>query len=166
MNDYLIRELSPNDWEQVCAIYAEGIATGNATFETETPTWEAWELGHLPFGRLVAVSGEAVAGWAAFGPVSQRAVYRGVVDVSIYIGQDHRGKGIGALLMHALIAAAEENGIWTLQAGIFPENQASLRLHKAHGFREVGLRERIGRHHGVWRDTLLLERRSTVVGRD
>ncbi|MEO6390354.1 MAG: N-acetyltransferase family protein [Pyrinomonadaceae bacterium] len=164
MKDNLIRTLAAADWEQICAIYAEGIATGNATFETATPDWVAWDNGHLPVARLVAVTGETVAGWAALSPVSRRECYRGVADVSVYVGKDHRGNGLGAALMRALIAASEVNGIWTLQAGIFPENEASLRLHLTNGFREVGRRERIGKHNGVWRDTLLLERRSIVAG--
>lgn len=163
MNDYSIRELSPADWAQVRAIYDEGIATGNATFETETPEWETWDFGHLHFGRLAAVYDNAVAGWAALSPVSRRKCYRGVADVSVYVGKDHRGKGVAKALLQALIAAAEANGIWTLQAGIFPENLASVQLHRSHGFREVGRRERIAQLNGVWRDTLLLERRSVLA---
>jgi phosphinothricin acetyltransferase len=161
-----IRAMTGADWAPVRAIYAEGIATGNATFETNAPDWEQWDAGHLPFARLVATDGEVVAAWAALSAVSRREVYRGVAEVSVYVGTASRGQGIGRKLMAALIESSEANGIWTLQAGIFPENTASIALHLAHGFREVGHRTRIGRMNGVWRDTVLLERRSEVVGRD
>ena len=147
-------------------IYLEGIATGQATFETQVPNWEEWDAAHLPYGRLVARSGENIKGWSALSPVSGRCVYAGVAETSIYVGQDCREEGVGSSLLEALLPIAEGNGLWTLQAGIFPENVASIRLHKRFGFREVGRRERIGRMNGVWRDTLLLERRSKVVGSD
>jgi L-amino acid N-acyltransferase YncA len=154
------------DADRVLAVYAEGIASGNATFETQAPDWAAWDAGHLPAVRLVAVDVAAVKGWAALSAVSRREVYRGAAEVSVYVGAAFRGQGIGALLMRALIEAAEANGIWTLQAGIFPENVSSIALLRAHGFREVGRRERIGRMKGIWRDTMLLERRSETIGVD
>ncbi len=159
-----IIEMLPKHGQQVLRIYAEGIATGEATFETELPSWEQLDAAHLPFARLILNSRGEVAGWAALSPVSRRYVYRGVAEVSVYVGREWRGKGIGGLLLARLINASETNGIWTLQAGIFPENQASIALHKRFGFREVGVRERIGNLSGVWRDTVLLERRSTVTG--
>jgi len=152
------------DWEQARAIYLEGIATGQATLETEAPSWEAWDASHLPFARLVARDEDAVAGWAALSAVSQRCVYGGVAEVSVYVAYTQRQSGIGRKLLEALIAASEENGIWTLQAGMFPENSGSLALHRRCGFREVGRRERIGKLNGAWRDTILMERRSPVVG--
>ena len=165
-----INPLTAAHWPQVQAIYAEGIATGHATFTTELPTWEDWDASHLAAARLVAVAptngpGTAnVLGWAALSPVSGRCVYAGVAEVSVYIAASARGQGVGRALLAALVAAAETEGIWTLQASIFPENTASLALHERHGFRVVGHRERIGQLHGQWRDTLLLERRSSVVG--
>jgi L-amino acid N-acyltransferase YncA len=162
----MIDEMKAEDWPQVCAIYLAGIATGQATFETDAPLWAIWDAGHLPTPRLVArVAGE-VAGWAALSPVSDRCVYAGVAEVSVYVGAEHRGAGVGRALLIALIEGAEQRGLWTLQAGVFPENEASVRLQLACGFREVGRRERIGRRDGVWRDTLLLERRSRTVGVD
>lgn len=152
------------DWEAVRDIYLEGIATRNATFETAAPSWEAWHVSHLPFGRLVARQEDRVLGWCALSPVSGRCVYAGVADLSIYIASDARGRGIGRRLLAAIIDASERNGTWTLQAGIFAENEASLRLHRGGGFREVGRRERIGRLDGHWRDVILLERRSVSVG--
>jgi L-amino acid N-acyltransferase YncA len=164
--DVTVEDMKPADWPRVRAIYLEGIATGQATFERNAPDWAAWAATRLSAPRLVArVAGE-VAGWAALSPVSARAVYAGVAEVGIYVGVAHRGLGVGRTLLMALIAASERGGIWTLQAGIFPENEASLRLHRACGFREVGRRERIGQMQGVWRDTLLLERRSRTVGVD
>jgi len=164
--DATIAEMRPADWPAVRAIYTEGIATGQATFETDAPEWAAWDAARLPAPRLVARIGAEVAGWAALSPVSTRRVYRGVAEVGIYVAAAQRGRGLGRALLAALIEASERVGIWTLQAGIFPENEASVRLHKACGFREVGRRERIGRRDGVWRDTLLLERRSRMVGVD
>ena len=161
-----IRTLTPEDWAAVCAIYLAGIAGGDATFETGAPTWEEWNRGHLPAPRLVAVAGEAVVGWAALSPVSARSVYAGVAEVSVYVAPARYGQGIGRGLLEALVRESEQNGIWTLQASIFPENSASISLHKSCGFREVGPRERIGKLKGIWRDTVLLERRSNVVGGD
>ncbi len=160
----IIGPMRAEDWEQARAIYLEGIATGQATLETEAPSWEAWDAAHLPFARLVARDEDGVAGWAALSAVSQRCVYGGVAEVSVYVAHTHRQSGIGRKLLEALIAASEENGIWTLQAGMFPENSGSLALHRRCGFREVGRRERIGKLNGVWRDTILMERRSAVVG--
>ena len=165
--NYLVADMNVNDWEQVRAIYLEGIATGVATFETQAPAWEKWDAGHLQKMRLVArVAGEEILGWAALSPVSDRCVYGGVAEVSVYVGERGRGRGVGRALLDALVEASERNGIWTLQAGVFPENTASVKLHLRCGFREVGRRERIGRLQGVWRDTLLLERRSRSVGTD
>jgi L-amino acid N-acyltransferase YncA len=163
---HLIRPMAVEDWAQVAEIYAQGIASGNATFETQAPEWDAWHAGHLNFARLVCADGDVVQGWAALSPVSRRQVYRGVAEVSVYVGQLHQGHGVGKTLLKALIEASEANSIWTLQAGIFPENEASMALHLRHGFREVGRRERIGQMNGVWRDTVLLERRSPIVGAD
>jgi phosphinothricin acetyltransferase len=153
------------DWPAVRRIYAEGIATGDATFETKAPDWPAWDAAHRPAARLVAVDGDAVLGWAALSPVSGRCVYAGVAEVSVYVGAASRGRGVGRSLLAALVAESEAIGVWTLQSGIFPENEASLALHRGCGFRLVGRRERIGcTDDGRWRDTLLLERRSAVVG--
>ncbi len=152
------------DWDVVRAIYREGIAGGNATFETDVPDWEAWNKSHLRACRLVAKAGGRVLGWAALTPYSSRRAYAGVAGLSIYVSASARGQGIGRALLGALIEEAEHAGLWTLQAGIFPENTASLALHRALGFREVGRRERIGRLNGVWRDVMLLERRSKAVG--
>jgi L-amino acid N-acyltransferase YncA len=164
-----IEELKREHWEQARAIYLEGLATGLATFETEAPGWETWDAAHLTFARLVARSndeGGEVLGWAALSPVSRRRVYEGVAEVSVYVAQHVRGGGVGGALLRALVKESERNGVWTLQAGIFPENVASLSLHARCGFREVGRRERIGKLGGRWRDTLLLERRSERVGID
>jgi len=160
----IIGQMSPADWEEVREIYLEGIATGNATFETEAPSWEAWDVAHLKFARLVARDGKGIVGWAALSSVSQRCVYGGVAEVSVYVSTARRQSGVGCKLLAALISASEENGKWTLQAGMFPENTASRALHERLGFREVGRRERIGKLNGVWRDTILLERRSHTVG--
>jgi phosphinothricin acetyltransferase len=159
-----IDELRPEDWDAVRAIYREGIVTGQATFEEEAPNWEAWDANHLATCRLVARDDDTVVGWAALSPVSERCVYQGVAETSIYVSTVARGRGVGRKLLLALIAASEDAGIWTLQAGIFPENAPSLALHKACGFREVGRRERIGKMGDVWRDTVLMERRSAMVG--
>ncbi len=160
----LIEAMRPTDWERVRDIYLEGIATGHATFETSAPAWEGWNAAHLPFARLVARRNNEVIGWAAISPVSQRCVYGGVAEVSIYVASAARGAGVGRELMKALIEDSERNGIWTLQAGLFPENAGSLTLHLSCGFREVGRRERIGKSNGAWRDTILLERRSPTIG--
>jgi len=157
--------MQATDWVDVRAIYLEGIQTGNATFETEAPSWEAWDSAHMPEPRLAARDGSGrVLGWAALTPVSGRCVYAGVGDLSVYVAAMARGRGVGRALLEALIEASDRDGIWTLQAGIFPENVASLELHRGCGFREVGRRERIGKLKGVWRDVLLLERRSGAIG--
>jgi L-amino acid N-acyltransferase YncA len=161
--DIVMGSMRPQDWEFVQAIYLEGITTGQATFETEAPDWERWDSGHLPQCRLVARNGDAVLGWAALSPVSKRQVYAGVAEVSVYVAATARGCGVGGALMRTLIEASERHGVWTLQSSIFPENHASVTLHLKHGFREVGRRERIARHHGAWRDTVIFERRSSVI---
>lgn len=166
MSEPVIDEMRPGDWEEVKAIYAEGIETRQATFEVEAPSWEAWDAAHLPCARLVARQQETVAGWAALCPVSRRQAYAGVAEVSVYVAQNQRGMGVGRRLLEALIALSEQNGIWSLQAVMFPENAGSLALHLRCGFREVGRRERIGKLDEVWRDTILLERRSQRVGMD
>lgn len=160
----LLRPMAPEDWPAVRAVHAEGIATGDATFQTEPPDWQVWDAGHLPACRLVAVEGEDLVGWAALSPVSSRPVYAGVAEVSVYVAARARGREIGRALLQALVAESERHGLWTLQAGIFPENEASLALHRSCGFRLVGRRESLGRMDGRWRDVLLLERRSAVVG--
>jgi phosphinothricin acetyltransferase len=163
----VIEKMRPEHWPRVRAIYLEGVATGQATFETEAPVWERWDAAHLPFARLVALAdGGRVAGWAALGPVSTRKVYEGVAEVSVYVGEGFRGRGLGRALLEALVRESEAAGVWTLQASVFPENAASVALHLVCGFREVGRRERVARLRGVWRDTILLERRSRVVGAD
>lgn len=161
----LIRGMQEADWPAVRAIYEAGIATGDATFETSAPTWERWDAAHLPECRFVAVAADTVVGWAALSPVSSRCVYAGVAEVSVYVAPDRQGQGVGRKLLNALVLASEQQGLWTLQAGIFPENQASRALHERCGFRVVGVRERLGQLGGKWRDALLLERRSATVGR-
>ncbi|MDP9258894.1 MAG: N-acetyltransferase family protein [Actinomycetota bacterium] len=156
--------MEPADWPAVAAIYAEGIATGNATFEVAVPGYVAWDAAHLAAHRLVARAEGGVVGWAALGAYSRREVYRGVAEETIYVAERARGQGIGGVLLRALIADAERAGIWTLQAGIFRENAASLALHERCGFRIVGTRERIGKMGDTWRDVVLMERRSTAVG--
>lgn len=182
MMEYPIIPIVQNHWPAVQEIYREGIATGNATFETELPDWEKWDSGHRKDCRFVALEptefGEdagdfailplhrlSVLGWAALSPVSTRRVYRGVAEVSVYVAAAARGRGVGKALLKALVQESEVNGIWTLQAGIFPENTASVALHKSCGFRKVGVRRRIGKLGDTWRDVLLLERRSAKVGR-
>ena len=152
------------DWPEVRRIYLEGISTGNATFEVEAPSWERWDAGHLPDCRLIACNGGEVLGWAVLSPVSSRRVYAGVTEVSVYVGESARGGGVGRALMTALIEVSEKTGIWTLQAGIFPENVASIELHKSLGFREIGRRVRVGKMGDRWRDVVLMERRSKIVG--
>ncbi|MDX1396878.1 MAG: GNAT family N-acetyltransferase [Gemmatimonadota bacterium] len=159
-----LRPMLPDDWPRVSAIYAEGLATGNATFETDVPTWESWDEQHLDRCRIVAEVDGEVAGWAALTPVSDRCVYGGVGEISVYVADDARGRGVGTRLLDALVKASEEAGLWTLQAGVFAENTASVRIHEKCGFRVVGTRERLGRLAGRWRDVLLLERRSRTVG--
>lgn len=158
----IVRDLRPEDWPAVRAIYEDGIRSG-ATFETRAPSWEAWDAAH-PDLRLVAERDGAVVGWAALSPYSPRYCYRGVGDVSVYIGESARGAGAGRLLLEALVDRSEQAGYWTLNAGVFPENEVSLRLHQACGFRVIGVRERLAEKDGAWRDAVWLERRSQVVG--
>ncbi len=159
-----IDAMVPTDWPNVSSIYLEGIATGNATFETLAPTWDDWDRAHLPFARLVARHGRTISGWAALSRISQRIAYQGVAEMSVYVASWARGKHVGSALMSAAIKEAERAGIWTLQGSIFIENQASLRMCEAAGFRQVGHRERIGKLAGQWRDVVLVERRSKLVG--
>jgi L-amino acid N-acyltransferase YncA len=158
--------LERDHWDEVRQIYEEGIATGLATFETEVPAWGTWDRNHLPFARLVAMSGGEVVGWAALSPVSDRCAYGGVAEVSVYVAEARRGQGIGSILLERLVPASEAGGIWTLQAGIFVGNAGSIELHRKAGFREIGRREKLGKLDGEWRDVVLLERRSTRVGVD
>ena len=155
--------LRAEHWDAVARIYSQGIATGHATFETEVPSWEQWDASHLADHRLVAIRDGEVVGWAALSPASDRFVYGGLAEESVYVAEEARGQGVGRALLEALIAGSEAAGIWTIQTGIFPENEASIRLHERVGFRVVGTRERLGRHGDVWRDVLLLERRSPNV---
>jgi L-amino acid N-acyltransferase YncA len=158
-----VRELRSEDWPAVRAIYEQGIASGNATFETEAPTWEDWDRSHLEGHRLVALQDGEVVGWAALAPVSGRCVYAGVTEDSVYVADSAQGRGVGRALLEALVERSEHDGIWTIEAGIFPENEASIELHRRCGFRVVGVHERLGKHNGVWRDVLLMERRSEEV---
>lgn len=159
-----LRDLRSDDWPEVARIFEEGIRTGNATFETEVPTWEAWDAAHLPEHRIVAERDGQVVGWIALAPVSSRCCYAGVAEVSAYVTEGARGEGVGKALLGALIESSERAGIWTLETGVFPENAASVGLLQRFGFRVVGTRERIGEMHGMWRDVVFLERRSEVVG--
>ncbi len=162
---YTIETMLPSDWEQVRTIYLQGIATGLATFEQSAPDWPAWDAARLPAPRLVVRREDgSLAGWAALSPVSSRCVYGGVAEVSVYAAESQRGRGVGFALLNALIEQSEAAGLWTLQAGIFPENAASVALHHRCGFRTVGRREKLGQLDGQWRDVLLLERRSPIVG--
>jgi L-amino acid N-acyltransferase YncA len=155
--------LLPEHWAAVKAIYEAGLATGNASFETSAPGWEEWDAAHLKHSRLVFAQDNQVKGWAALTPVSGRCVYAGVAEVSVYIDAASRGQGIGKALLLKLIFESEANCIWTLQAGIFPENTASLQLHEKCGFHLIGIREKIGQMNGIWRDTVLIERRSKTI---
>jgi L-amino acid N-acyltransferase YncA/DNA-binding transcriptional ArsR family regulator len=159
--DVTVRAFDPGDWSDVRRIYAEGIATGHATFETEVPDRRALDRAWLPGHRWIAEIDDRVVGWAALKPVSDRPVYAGVAEPSIYVGDGYRGRGVGKALIHRQVTAADEADLWTLQTSIFPENRSSIALHRAAGFRTLGMRERIARHHGVWRDTVFMERRRT-----
>lgn len=161
-----IRPLESSDWPNVKSIYEQGLKTGIATFEISAPSWEKWNRAHLDIGRLVATYNHEVVGWVALSPVSSRCVYGGVAELSVYIGENQRGKGIGKLLMKQAITESEKNNIWTLQSGVFRENIASIKLHESVGFRIIGYREKIGRLNGEWKDNILLERRSQIVGID
>jgi L-amino acid N-acyltransferase YncA len=158
-----LRAFTPDDWTAVAEIYWDGMRDGLATFETEVPSWEVWDRAHLARHRLVAELFGEIVGWAALSRPSARRCYRGVAENSVYVARSSQGRGIGRALLEALIAGAEEAGIWTIQTSIFPENRPSLALHERCGFRVVGTRERIAKRDGVWRDTVLLERRSGVV---
>lgn len=160
---FTLRMMQVADWKAIKAIYLEGIATGNATFQTTAPDWEIWDKNHLPSCRLVLENNNTILGWAMLSPISNRCVYAGVAGVSVYVAQQVQGKGLGYMLLSQLIKDSEVNELWTLEAGIFPENIASINLHKRCGFREVGRRDKLGKLDGKWRDVLLLERRSTVV---
>ena len=162
--EFIIDEMKAEDWKDVRAICLEGIATKNATFEQNAPDWEDWNRNHLEMCRFVARENNKIIGWAALSPVSKRSVYSGVVEVSIYISENAKGKGVGKRLLSRLVEASEMAGIWTLQGGIFPENETSIAIHKACGFRIVGVRERVGKMDGVWRDVVLMERRSKTAG--
>jgi phosphinothricin acetyltransferase len=166
MNEVKIEEMTNASWADVARIYELGIATGNATFQTSAPDWDSWNNAHRQDCRLIALIDNKTIGWAALSNVSSRCVYSGVAEVSIYVDPDYWGKGIGDKLMDSLIKEAELNGIWTLKAGIFPENTGSIKLHHKHGFRTIGIQERIGKMDNTWRDVLLLERRSKIVGID
>jgi len=157
-------KMEPADWEAVRRIYEEGIATGNATFQQQAPNWEEWNKVHLLHSRIIAKEDGTTLGWAALTPVSGRCVYAGVAEVSVYVSDKARGKGLGKKLLQKLIEESEANNIWTLQAGIFPENIASIKIHEACGFRTLGIREKIGQMNGIWRDTVLMERRSKIIG--
>ena len=166
-----IRPMRASDWDAVARIYGQGIEDGEATFEVEVPSWTTFDESRLPSLRLVADDGESILGWAAASAVSTRAAYRGVIEHSVYVAREARGRGVGRMLLSALIDAAEDAGVWCIQSSVFPENAASLALHERAGFRTVGRRERIARsgrgpHAGLWRDTVLIERRSPVNGRD
>ena len=163
--DIVIEPMIPTDWLAVRRIYAAGIATGNATFETQTPDWDTWDRNHLPACRLVARRDGSVVGWAALSPVSSRACYAGVAEHSIYVDEAHRGLGIGKTLLNEFVERTESAGFWTLQSSVFPENEASIAIHLACGFRILGRRKRVARLNGVWRDTVIVERRSAVAGR-
>jgi len=162
--DIELRPLKQDDWIVVADIYKHGIETGNATFQKDIPTWEDWNSGHLKTCRVVASLDNEIIGWAALTPVSGRCVYAGVADVSVYVSNQFKGQKIGTKLLKTLISESEKEGIWTLQASIFPENAASLKLHENLGFRKVGFREKIGKMNNIWRDTILLERRSKIIG--
>ncbi len=159
-----IKYIQENSYTAIAEIYLQGIATGNATFQTEAPEWKEWDKSHLPFCRLAAFENGDMLGWAALSPVSSRCVYGGVAEVSIYVANSARGKGIGKKLFARLIKESEENGLWTLQSGIFPENVGSIKLHEQMGFRKIGYREKIGKMNGLWRDNVIMERRSQIVG--
>lgn len=164
--ELVIRNMEIKDWENVSRIYRLGIDTGIATFEKEIPSWNTWDTAHLKSCRLIAENDHKIVGWAALSPVSGRCVYGGVAEVSVYVDISYNNKGIGTRLLLELIKESEKNGIWTLQSGIFPENKASIQLHKKLGFREIGFREKIGKKDGVWYDNVILEKRSKTIGID
>ena len=157
-----VEQMRAEHWPAVERIYAQGLATGNASFETETPSWQRFQGGHLPGHLLVALDADTVLGWAVLSPVSDRCAYQGVAEDSVYVAEAARGRGVGRALLTQLTWRAESAGIWTVQAGMFPENTASIALHHTCGFRTVGVRERLGQREGIWRDVLLLERRGSI----
>ena len=161
-----LREMTSSDWTSVAEIYKQGIETGNATFQQTIPSWDEWNKSHISTCRLIIEVDNEVTGWAALSAVSSRPVYAGIAEVSVYVGSKYRGQQIGTKLLEAIISESESKGFWTLQAGIFPENQASIAIHKKAGFREIGYREKVGKMKDVWRSTVLLERRSTIIGID
>jgi len=161
-----LKKMESYDWPAVKEIYLQGIATGLATFQTTAPSWEEWDQSHLKHSRFIAQINNQAVGWAALSSVSSRCVYAGVAEVSIYVHEAYRGRRVGAFLMEALVTSSEKQGLWTLQAGVFPENNASIRLHEKFGFRQMGVREKIGKQGDIWRDTVILERRSKTVGID
>lgn len=164
--EYSIDKIQSHDWEQIRDIYLEGIKTGNATFETTSPSWEEWDANHIKSCRLVAREGKEIYGWAALSPFSRRNVYSGVAEVSIYVRKNQQGKGIGKALLKELIKNSEENGFWTLQSSIFPDNKPSIILHEKCGFRVVGIRKKIGKmKNSIWRDVVLMEKRSQKIGK-
>ena len=160
----VIKEITASNFDLVGDIYAQGLETGIATFETKVPSWESWDQSHLAYGRIAAYEGEKMLGWASLSPVSSRCVYGGVAEVSVYIAKFARGQGVGLFLLQKLISISEKEGLWTLQSGIFPENKGSIALHKKCGFRMIGFRERIGQRNGKWHDNVIMERRSKLVG--
>ncbi|MGM9986447.1 MAG: GNAT family N-acetyltransferase [Bacillaceae bacterium] len=162
----VIQPMKSTDWPMVKDIYVEGIQTGNATFQQEAPSWEEWDHSHVQTSRLVAWLNDKIVGWAALSPTSSRCVYAGVAEVSVYVGGQARGLGVGGRLLDQLIQSSEHDGFWTLQSGIFPENAASIAIHKKYGFEVLGTRKRIGKMNGTWRDVVLMERRSQLVGMD
>jgi L-amino acid N-acyltransferase YncA len=164
MNYIMVDEMNPGFWTDVARIYQAGILTKNATFETQVPDWESWDKSHRKDCRWIARIYDRIVGWAALSNISNRCVYAGVAEISIYIDPDYQRHGIGSILMEKLIKESESIGIWTLQAGIFPENKGSIALHKKHGFRIIGIREKIGKMDDIWRDVALLERRSKIAG--
>lgn len=166
MNEIKIGQMTDKSWTEVARIYESGIATKNATFQTEAPDWDSWDNAHRKDCRLIAMINDTIVGWAALSNVSSRCVYSGVAEVSVYVDSKFRGKGVGDKLMDSLIKESELNGIWSLQAGIFPENIGSIKLHHKHGFRTIGIKERIGKMDKTWRDVAMVERRSKTVGID
>ncbi len=156
-------EITSLNYPSVAKIYQEGIETGMATFEETVPDWETWKNNHLPFGNILLLVENEIVGWASLAPTSKRNAYRGVAEVSVYVAKDHQGKGYGRQLLNELIQISENNGLWTLQAGIMRENQRSIHLHKNCGFREIGYREKVAKLQGIWRDNILLERRSKTI---
>lgn len=166
MKDLIIRKMLAKDWDSVAKIYQEGIDTGIATFETKVPTFENWDKAHMSNCRFVAEQKNEILGWVALSPVSNRCVYGGVAEISVYVSRNSRGKGLGKVLLEHIVSASEQEGIWTLQSGVFPTNHGSIKLHETTGFRMIGKRERVGKLHGQWVDNVLFERRSSVVGVD